>query len=286
MKQRFIFQISIVWLLVSDFVQAGQAAQARKLANIVDVVKVFPQVGAAPRPKHPMPKEATPKIPKAMPKETDADRRAREQAERINVLYARILDMQDQASRIRHKREKFIRVNPLHEVRRQFAEELKALEAERVLLEEIVALPLEQVERDLFNRNHRYYTNRHQAFVELWRLFEEEERARARRAEEVEEARRRFEEEERIRMAKAEDAERNRPENPDAGMSLSQAFKDLGLGVTATWEEVSRKFKELAVKYHPDKCPADRQTFCLEQIKKITRARNFIKKYREDSLAT
>ena len=60
----------------------------------------------------------------------------------------------------------------------------------------------------------------------------------------------------------------------------TEYYKTLGLTQGVTYEEVKRRFRELALKYHPDKYKGNKQT-AAEKFKKIFEAYNKIKEEME-----
>ena len=60
----------------------------------------------------------------------------------------------------------------------------------------------------------------------------------------------------------------------------AEYYKTLGLTQGATYEEVKRRFRELALKYHPDKYKGNKQT-AAEKFKKVFEAYNKIKEEME-----
>ena len=74
---------------------------------------------------------------------------------------------------------------------------------------------------------------------------------------------------------------------------IGQARKLLGLGEAATLKEVKKTYRELAAKYHPDKCKDEEKPACEEMMKKLNQAYELIATYctdyaysfREDAVA-
>jgi DnaJ-class molecular chaperone len=60
---------------------------------------------------------------------------------------------------------------------------------------------------------------------------------------------------------------------------IHEARKILGLGESASLEEIKRAYKKMVLKYHPDRCGDDRKKKCEEMFKKITRANDIIMAY-------
>ena len=46
----------------------------------------------------------------------------------------------------------------------------------------------------------------------------------------------------------------------------------LGLGEEATMQEIKERYRKLALKYHPDRCPETRKSACAERFKKMKQA--------------
>ena len=60
---------------------------------------------------------------------------------------------------------------------------------------------------------------------------------------------------------------------------IDEARKTLGLGETATREEIKSAYKKLALKYHPDKCKGGKKKECEEAFKKIAHANEVLMNY-------
>ena len=60
---------------------------------------------------------------------------------------------------------------------------------------------------------------------------------------------------------------------------ISGARKILGLGETATLEEIKNAYKRLALKYHPDRCKDQKKKECEETFKQITHANDILMAY-------
>ncbi len=60
---------------------------------------------------------------------------------------------------------------------------------------------------------------------------------------------------------------------------IDEARKILGLGETATLEEIKSTYKELALKYHPDRCEDEKKKECEEMFKKISCANDILMSY-------
>ncbi|MDP8233822.1 MAG: J domain-containing protein [Candidatus Saelkia tenebricola] len=60
---------------------------------------------------------------------------------------------------------------------------------------------------------------------------------------------------------------------------IDQARKVLGLSQTVTLEEIKSKYRELALKYHPDRCKGKKKKECEEMFKKITHANDVLMSY-------
>jgi DnaJ-class molecular chaperone len=57
---------------------------------------------------------------------------------------------------------------------------------------------------------------------------------------------------------------------------IDEARKILGLGEEATIEEVKEAFRNLSLKYHPDRCKDKDKKHCEDMYKKITHARDIV----------
>jgi len=60
---------------------------------------------------------------------------------------------------------------------------------------------------------------------------------------------------------------------------IDDARKVLGLDDTATLEEIKRVYRELALKYHPDRCKGEKKKECEEMFKKIAHAGDILMSY-------
>jgi len=60
---------------------------------------------------------------------------------------------------------------------------------------------------------------------------------------------------------------------------VDEARKILGLEEEASIEEIKDAFRNLALKYHPDKCKEKDKKHCEEIFKKINQARDIILSY-------
>ncbi len=61
---------------------------------------------------------------------------------------------------------------------------------------------------------------------------------------------------------------------------IDEARKLLGLGKEATLEEIKKAYRELALKYHPDRCKDEKEKKeCEEIFKKISEAAEIIMQY-------
>jgi len=56
---------------------------------------------------------------------------------------------------------------------------------------------------------------------------------------------------------------------------IQQARKMLGLGECATLSEIKNAFRDMAKKYHPDKCREDKN-YCEEMMRKLNEAHETI----------
>ena len=60
---------------------------------------------------------------------------------------------------------------------------------------------------------------------------------------------------------------------------IDEARKLLGLGESATAEEIKGAYRKRAIQYHPDKCTKKRKKKCEEQFKKINAAHKILMAY-------
>lgn len=60
---------------------------------------------------------------------------------------------------------------------------------------------------------------------------------------------------------------------------IDEARKLLGLGETATLQEIKKAYKKLALKYHPDRCKEEKKKECEEMFKKIAHAKDILMAY-------
>jgi len=60
---------------------------------------------------------------------------------------------------------------------------------------------------------------------------------------------------------------------------IDNARKALGLGETATLDEIKAAYRRLSLKYHPDKCTDGDSQECEEMFKKISRANEILVSY-------
>jgi DnaJ-class molecular chaperone len=60
---------------------------------------------------------------------------------------------------------------------------------------------------------------------------------------------------------------------------IDEARKILGLKEEASIEEIKNAFRELALRYHPDRCEKKDKQHCEEVFKKINHARDMILSY-------
>ena len=60
---------------------------------------------------------------------------------------------------------------------------------------------------------------------------------------------------------------------------IDKARKVLGLGNTATMEEIKQAYRRKSLKYHPDKCKEKDKPRCERMIKKIISARDVMLRY-------
>ena len=60
-------------------------------------------------------------------------------------------------------------------------------------------------------------------------------------------------------------------------INIKECYQRLGLAVTATWEQVKKRFRELALKFHPDKVKDEEKKTAEEEFKKIYEAYETIK---------
>jgi DnaJ-domain-containing protein 1 len=91
---------------------------------------------------------------------------------------------------------------------------------------------------------------------------------------------------EKIHKTKKQEKQNQRKSNNGTrvySFSYSKYYTVLGLNANATDEQIKKKFKKLALKYHPDKyigANKDQQQMALEKFKEISQAYNFLKKLR------
>jgi len=60
---------------------------------------------------------------------------------------------------------------------------------------------------------------------------------------------------------------------------IDEARKILGLDEEASIEEIKEAFRDLSLKYHPDRCKEQDKKNCEEMIKKINQAKEIILAY-------
>jgi DnaJ-class molecular chaperone len=60
---------------------------------------------------------------------------------------------------------------------------------------------------------------------------------------------------------------------------IDEARKLLGLSEEVTLEEIKEAYRELSLKYHPDRCKEKDKKHCEEVFKKINQARDIILNY-------
>jgi DnaJ-class molecular chaperone len=60
---------------------------------------------------------------------------------------------------------------------------------------------------------------------------------------------------------------------------IDEARRILGLDEYASLEEIKAAYKELALKYHPDRCGNDRKKECEEKFKEIAHAKDVLTLY-------
>jgi len=60
---------------------------------------------------------------------------------------------------------------------------------------------------------------------------------------------------------------------------IDNARKLLGLGEDASLEEIRDVYRNLALKYHPDRCKEPDKKLCEEKFKRITHAKDLIANY-------
>jgi DnaJ-class molecular chaperone len=60
---------------------------------------------------------------------------------------------------------------------------------------------------------------------------------------------------------------------------IEEARKILGLGETASLEEIRQAYYKLSLKYHPDKCKGKNKKKCEEKFKEINRAYKIVMNY-------
>ena len=61
--------------------------------------------------------------------------------------------------------------------------------------------------------------------------------------------------------------------------AIEKAAKILRLPDEAAMKEIRYRYRELAMKYHPDRCPEKEKSICAEKFKKIHKAYETILKY-------
>lgn len=60
---------------------------------------------------------------------------------------------------------------------------------------------------------------------------------------------------------------------------IEQARKILGLPEYATSKEINQVYRDLALKYHPDRCKEEKKLECEEKFKQISHAKNLLFAY-------
>ncbi|HAX61941.1 MAG TPA: molecular chaperone DnaJ [Elusimicrobia bacterium] len=60
---------------------------------------------------------------------------------------------------------------------------------------------------------------------------------------------------------------------------IDEARKILGLGETASLEDIKKAYREKCLKYHPDRCKDARKKECEKMMKNINDARNIVLDY-------
>ncbi|MFH1771267.1 MAG: DnaJ domain-containing protein [Candidatus Omnitrophota bacterium] len=60
---------------------------------------------------------------------------------------------------------------------------------------------------------------------------------------------------------------------------IDSARKILGLDECANLEEITKNYRALALKYHPDRCKGKHKKECEEMFKKISHAKNILGNY-------
>ncbi len=60
---------------------------------------------------------------------------------------------------------------------------------------------------------------------------------------------------------------------------IDEARRLLGLGEDASLEEIKDAYRNLALKYHPDRCKEKDKRLCEEKFKHITHAKDIISNY-------
>ena len=60
---------------------------------------------------------------------------------------------------------------------------------------------------------------------------------------------------------------------------VDEARKLLALGETATLKEIEDAYRNLALKYHPDKCKDEKKKECEKIFKKINQAKDILMAY-------
>ncbi|MGB2629859.1 MAG: J domain-containing protein [Candidatus Omnitrophota bacterium] len=60
---------------------------------------------------------------------------------------------------------------------------------------------------------------------------------------------------------------------------IDEARKLLGLGESATFQDIKEAFRRMSLKYHPDKCKDEKKKECEEMFKKINHANEVLMNY-------
>jgi len=60
---------------------------------------------------------------------------------------------------------------------------------------------------------------------------------------------------------------------------IDEARRLLGLGEDASLEEIKESYRNLSLKYHPDRCKEPDKKHCEEKYKQINRAKDIIMNY-------
>jgi len=60
---------------------------------------------------------------------------------------------------------------------------------------------------------------------------------------------------------------------------IDEARRLLGLGEDASLEEIKDVYRNLALKYHPDRCKEPNKKLCEEKFKQISHAKDIIANY-------